>query len=485
MKAAAGASPDRRGYALLVLLAVISGLAITGVLLLPGRTQKIIQDRREKEEGNLSEIERGFRNHARLQQSIPGTSTWVTVVATACSLSVTQVAVSVPEFPTNASLQRAYVIDNSLGGASPLLPYTQSTNGLVDTFTNLMQTNARVMFVSSTKPGLSLPVASGFLAQSDFDAIWNWRYDPSSQSPPSGWPSSWNGNARFLHVRPVQLPGLFSTITLRNTRYGVGDSSITTTSITTSTALYFLNGTRLALGPISGTLKRTHAVTRDDSFDFTTASPGPVLWYRFSETASSTAANSGSYGSSWNGTFMGGGTLGGAGPRPPTYTNYAANNTCVASADDNSKVETGERLTSALPGFVIAAWVKISYWEDDFHAFLGVRDSLELGTFKVGSSHFVQLSTKNGGSVSASYDFSATEWHHVAGVGDGSGVYLFIDGVLAAQSATSISDYAYDNGNTFKVGANPKFTGAADEVVFYTNALTVDDVARLAIGALP
>jgi len=274
MRAAAGAFRDQRAAAGLVLMLVLASLAITGMLFLPTLVSKTTQRRNTVEEAALARLEEGFRDYVRLYQIIPGTGTWATAIAVVSGLNATQINCVFPDFPTDTSVQRVFVIDDFLGGGSPLLPYTQSTNGLTGTQTNLLNSRARAMIVSSTKRGLALPVSSGFITQANFDAIWNWTYNPATEAPPTGWSSAWTGNGEFLHVKPLYLPNLFSKITLQSAKYGIGASNLTTTTVSSQTDYYFLHGSRMALAQTNGTLKQSYVVTGDNSFSFPTTTAG-------------------------------------------------------------------------------------------------------------------------------------------------------------------------------------------------------------------
>jgi hypothetical protein len=69
-------------------------------------------------------------------------------------------------------------------------------------------------------------------------------------------------------------------------------------------------------------------------------------------------------------------------------------------------------------------------------------------------------------------------WYHLAVVYDGSTVNLYVNGVPTGPQATT--GYAPNIGGPFSIGArsdgNFWFTGYADEVALYTNALSADDI---------
>ena len=135
-------------------------------------------------------------------------------------------------FPTNAST------------ADPL--YTQTTAGAASV------TNARVIILSSHKGDLTLPVSSGKASSaSAFDTIWNWNFDPSTKSPPSGWAGSWTSNGEYLHVQRINLTGFFHRVTFSNAEFPtvypsiqVGGSSLTLNS-TSAVDTFFVQGTFL------------------------------------------------------------------------------------------------------------------------------------------------------------------------------------------------------------------------------------------------
>lgn len=454
MRAAAGASREQRAAAGLAMMMVLAGLAITGMLLLPSLASKTSQRNNTAEESALARLEEGFRDYVRLYQIIPGAATWSTSLGMVSGLNATQINCVFPDFPTDTSVQRVFVIDDFLGGGSPILPYTQATNGLTGTQTNLLNSRARAMIVSSTKRGLAVPISSGYLTQADFDAIWNWTYNPATKAPPTGWSSAWTGNGEFLHVKPLYLPSLFSKITLQNGKYGLGLVNLVTTAVSGQTDYYFLNGAPMTLSTALGTLKHRHVVRGDATFDLTESDQGPVLWFKFSELTGAIATNNGTYGTYWKGVFTNGVLLAQAGPQFPTFPNFASDNTAAYFDGVTSYVETGRLLTNALPAFTLAGWVRPNQFPTNSSTFLGIRGALALETKSLAGLNYVQVATRNGGTATALYPYSSNEWHHVAAVGNGLGVTLYLDGVLAGTTLATCTNYFYDSGGTFRVGAN-------------------------------
>src|SRR5256885_5794184 len=271
MKAIAGAfrkhaASRQSGYAALIYVFVVFGLVIVGIVLAPNLVLKLLAKKRDVEEQRLKRIGKAFEESVQRNLVIPSQTNWSTQVMGFANMDQTEVEQTDSSFASDANLTRVYLIDPNLG--STVLPYTETTSGLTGSQTNLTGTAARVMIVSNTKRNLTLPVSSGIAGSSAaFDNIWNWVYDSTTQTPPSGWPASWDGSGNFLHVHRLNLANYFHRVTCSNLRYGFSTNTMTNT-VSSQTTFQFLNGTPLALAGTTGPLKRLHVVNRDIAFDF-------------------------------------------------------------------------------------------------------------------------------------------------------------------------------------------------------------------------
>ncbi len=471
-----------------MLVVVLAGLAITGMLFLPMLVSKTTQRNNTAEEASLARLEENFRDYVRLYQIIPGTGTWSTALGVVSGLNATQVNCVFPDFPTDTSVQRVFVVDDLLGGASPLLPYTQSTNGLTGTATNLLNSRARAMIVSSTRRGLALPVSSGFLTQTNFDAIWNWTYNSATEAPPAGWSSAWTGNGEFLHVKPLYLPNFFSKVTLQNANYGVGLLNLLTTTVSGQTDYYFLNGAPLTLATTLGVLKQSHVVRGDASFNFGSAS-GPLIWWKVVETSGTAATNSGSLGTAGNGAYQNAPTFSTAGPRSPTNAGYDTGNTAISFNGTDEWIQGPTGALNNASAFTIAGWV--------YPSSSGMNDDDIFGQIDIAGLQF------NGGvlqfkiglifSLNYTYPHAANTWHHLAGVGDGTTAYIYVDGVQVTNLAYVSASYG-SNTSRFNAGANVFFgttagadyySGRLDEVIAYNRALSATEISQLYTNNVP
>jgi len=92
------------------------------------------------------------------------------------------------------------------------------------------------------------------------------------------------------------------------------------------------------------------------------------------------------------------------------------------------------------------------------------------------------ISNNQYGVISGSANVNDGQWHHVAGVYDGSRIYLYVDGVEDVSEPATGSI----NTNNFNVliGENAELTGRTfhgmiDDVRIYHRALTADDIQAI------
>jgi hypothetical protein len=128
------------------------------------------------------------------------------------------------------------------------------------------------LILSTHKGALTLPVSSGKASSAAvFEAIWDWNFDATTKSPPSGWPAAWAGNGEYLHVQRVNLASHFQRVTFSNAHYpsvypGVQFGTASSTTLNTAAAIdaFYLQGTHLRLykdTAAGGTLDLSHGVS--------------------------------------------------------------------------------------------------------------------------------------------------------------------------------------------------------------------------------
>ena len=136
----------------------------------------------------------------------------------------------------------------------------------------------------------------------------------------------------------------------------------------------------------------------------------------------------------------------------------------------------------------VAAWVQVVAFDNDYATVISKGDnSWRLARhLDTGQMEFACTGITSGsvwGHIIGVTDVDDGQWHHVAGVYDGSGIYLYIDGVMDAQDeATGVM-----NNNLYEVyvGENAETTGRywngmIDDVRIYNRGLSHGEIVSLA-----
>ena len=205
---------------------------------------------------------------------------------------------------------------------------------------------------------------------------------------------------------------------------------------------------------------------------------GPVGYWRLDENSGSTAVNIGS-GVSLNGTYNSA-TLGNSGPRPPQFNGFEPNNNAPTFNGTSSFISIPSPLLNNQASFTIAGWIRPTVAQAARSGLFGQNDLVEFGFI---SASTIQLWTFVG-QIDFAYPFPVGEWHHIAGVGTGSQLQLYLDGTLrmsvpmSGPLGTSGFNFNIGGGGIFDATGN-FFTGQMDEVAMYQKALSGAEVLSL------
>ena len=209
---------------------------------------------------------------------------------------------------------------------------------------------------------------------------------------------------------------------------------------------------------------------------------GPVGYWRLNEASGTSAANLGTMGAAINGTYQGGPALGTAGPQPPTLPGFESDNRAPTFNGTSSFVSTPTSLLNARGSFTVGGWVKPAVTPGTRIGLFGQNDVCEFG-FSSGTT--IELWTPGGGSVQVNYPFPMNTWHHIVGVGDGTNLRVYLDGVQAISGGTPTANYG-SSVDPFRIGgggiadvSGNFFNGQIDEVVVYHGALSAAAVLGL------
>ena len=247
-----GRGRSASGFTLIEMMGVLTLLALTASVLTPGIASRISRQKGERDQAEIDAIGAAVVQSITARQEIPGATTWSARVAAVLGCPESEVLYSIPG---EATTSRAYVIHPSFapcasaGPASSDPLWTESAAGATTVG------DARLMIVSVHREGLALPLKSGAASNANaFEAVWNWTYDPSTEAPPTGWPSNWSRNGRYLHVRRLHLGAHFRKVTFSNVMYGsavpyirVNEGTATRFASAATYDAFYLEGTTIRL----------------------------------------------------------------------------------------------------------------------------------------------------------------------------------------------------------------------------------------------
>jgi hypothetical protein len=140
----------------------------------------------------------------------------------------------------------------------------------------------------------------------------------------------------------------------------------------------------------------------------------------------------------------------------------------------NDGATTGVPLLSNRTSFTMAGWYRSPLTTGNRIALWGQNDVVEFG---INGSN-ISIFTSGGGSLSVPLP-SPNEWHHVACIGDGFSLKIYIDGRLAATGGSYVANaYGSATASGFNIGtatwdsSRNWFTGQIDEVRVYDRSLS-------------
>jgi hypothetical protein len=218
----------------------------------------------------------------------------------------------------------------------------------------------------------------------------------------------------------------------------------------------------------------------------------PLGYWRLNDEQGAPAENLGTAGETLEGTF-GGQWPGAAGPSEladGTPVQGLRNNVAFDVGAANAYVEVPGSPMNGLEQFTLSGWFYIRDLDTDRLGLFGQNDVVELG---FAQPNALQLWTAGGGSITWQFDpdgdLPYESWFHVAAIGTGQSLSLYINGEPVASGGTATSNYGSSSypfrigGDIFDEGGN-RFRGTLDEVAFWDVALSADQIQGHFAGAV-
>ena len=208
----------------------------------------------------------------------------------------------------------------------------------------------------------------------------------------------------------------------------------------------------------------------------------PLGYWRFEEFFGETAANEGAMGAALNGTYVGNPKQAvlGPGEDEPLFGFSVTNAATNFTTDD--AVTTEQSVLNNASEFTMMGLIRPTSLSGSRRGFFGQNDTIEFGFINRST---MQLWTAQGGSLDVEYPFSRNEWHHVAAVGDGQRLSIYMDGELLAVGGEPTNNYGASEfgfniggGGIFDPEGN-HFRGDMDEIAVFDKALTADEIAAM------
>lgn len=207
---------------------------------------------------------------------------------------------------------------------------------------------------------------------------------------------------------------------------------------------------------------------------------GPVGYWRMEEIGGTLALNSGSAGEDADGSYENEPDLTLAGPDATVNAALPSGNSATLFDGRNDAITTGLSLNN-MSGFTIMGYVFPSVDAGRREALFGQRDTIRVGFPTVDE---LRLEVPD---ATLNYDFvqPRDNWYHIAAVGDGAQIKLYIDGTLVA-SADHVTDNYGESELKFGIGgggitrsAGDTFEGGIDEVAVLDRPISEAELTQL------
>ena len=206
---------------------------------------------------------------------------------------------------------------------------------------------------------------------------------------------------------------------------------------------------------------------------------GILANWKLDESSGSVAIDSSGQGN--DATYVGSPTLGEAGAYPPMT------NTSIRLDGSSQSVSLGTSLLNDLDEFTLAGWFRSSNLSP-VKSYFGQHGLIEVGIDTANNQ--IELWTSQGGAINASNFLTPGKWKHVAAVGSGTSLTLYVDGVEVATGGTVAITYG-SNSDVFKIGegvmesSGGHLGGRVDEVRVYHRALCPEEINAVYKGGRP
>ncbi|MGI6302055.1 MAG: lamin tail domain-containing protein [Verrucomicrobiota bacterium] len=213
----------------------------------------------------------------------------------------------------------------------------------------------------------------------------------------------------------------------------------------------------------------------------------PAAYWRLNEASGARFMNRGTLGTAADLDAFGSVTPGAEGPSGEGFPGFEPGNIALQlSGELGTYLSAGAPLMNNLTAFTVAGWVRTDSTLGSRTGLFGQNDAVEFG---IVSRNTLHLWTPGGGSVNADAMLTPDQWHFIAAVGDGSRLFIYMDGQVLSSSWQGTANYGSSNfpftvgGRAFDESAG-ELQGDIDEVLLFTHALSEEELNTLYRSAI-
>lgn len=291
---------------------------------------------------------------------------------------------------------------------------------------------------------------------------------------------------KWTHVALVKNGGSVAVYLDGNSSYTVGSQP---TSLTANTTVLQIGSRANAVTRFQGFIDevriwntaRTAAEIKTYMFNKNMAvnASGLVAYYRFNEGSGAVAGNTCTNTTGLDGALVNSPTW------PVSPIRFAGN---ALSFDGTDDIVSTNLDLSNFSAFTLEGWI-YPRAAADRTAFFGQNDVIEFG---FSSATSITGWSAGGSSTAWTFDnstFPFNTWHHVAFVGNGSSISLYVDGQLKSSTSAATGNYG-SSGDRFNMGAavwdntGNNFNGIIDEVRVWNVARTATQIQNSMFGEI-